>query len=399
MNRVEFEAKAKSEFHIKNVGRALYVSAWDLPKVRIDFFDSGDSYEQKGAKVTLSSGNDCIMRVPADSSVIVGNIGADANVKGISGVLKVQRVGGSLHLKRLGDVEIKSVAGNLTGRDIAGDMKINEVMGNANLRNVQGDLSAKMVSANFELRQGGDNVDAEAMGNAKVRSELGQKASYRIKCAGNAYCRLEGEEDVKATLKSGAEQILVLTPTQNQSLQAREHVLTLGEGKASVQIEAGGHIDFQAGNPQHKHFEFGQDLDFGYDLDSNLGGMVGEISEQISGQLEAQLESLENQLESLSDHIQTTSSAGLQKAQQRIAEAQRRMEQRMRARAPGTARKPRTGASAGGPQPDPVTDEERMKVLEMVQEKKITVDEAEVLLATLEGRKIERKTPEESEES
>jgi hypothetical protein len=36
---------------------------------------------------------------------------------------------------------------------------------------------------------------------------------------------------------------------------------------------------------------------------------------------------------------------------------------------------------------DPVTDEERLMVLKMVQEKKITVEEAEKLLRSMEGRK------------
>jgi len=37
--------------------------------------------------------------------------------------------------------------------------------------------------------------------------------------------------------------------------------------------------------------------------------------------------------------------------------------------------------------PEPVKEEERLMILQMVQEKKITIEEAERLLAALEGRK------------
>jgi glycerol-3-phosphate dehydrogenase len=37
------------------------------------------------------------------------------------------------------------------------------------------------------------------------------------------------------------------------------------------------------------------------------------------------------------------------------------------------------------PETDPVTDDERLTILKMLQEKKITIEQAEILLAALEG--------------
>jgi hypothetical protein len=48
---------------------------------------------------------------------------------------------------------------------------------------------------------------------------------------------------------------------------------------------------------------------------------------------------------------------------------------------------------------EPVSEEERMLVLQMVQENKITVREAEILLNTLEGRAVGPETPSEPGES
>jgi predicted house-cleaning NTP pyrophosphatase (Maf/HAM1 superfamily) len=43
-------------------------------------------------------------------------------------------------------------------------------------------------------------------------------------------------------------------------------------------------------------------------------------------------------------------------------------------------------ASGSTPAGDPVSDDERLVILKMLQEKKITLDEAEKLLAALEGK-------------
>jgi hypothetical protein len=43
-------------------------------------------------------------------------------------------------------------------------------------------------------------------------------------------------------------------------------------------------------------------------------------------------------------------------------------------------------AGSGGERPDEASEEERLMVLKMVEENKISIEEAEQLLAALEGR-------------
>ena len=84
--------------------------------------------------------------------------------------------------------------------------------------------------------------------------------------------------------------------------------------------------------------------------------------------------------------------------ERKIAAAQRKAERKARASAAREARKARKRSGRTGhevvitPPParsqptEPVSEEERMMILQMLQEQKISVDQAEQLLSSLEGK-------------
>jgi hypothetical protein len=89
------------------------------------------------------------------------------------------------------------------------------------------------------------------------------------------------------------------------------------------------------------------------------------------------------------------------RVQHRVDAAMRRAEEKMRSAERRTAHMGismgRWGVNIGGPRPprppvppvppsEPVTDDERLTILKMLQQKKISLQEAEKLLAALEGK-------------
>jgi hypothetical protein len=95
----------------------------------------------------------------------------------------------------------------------------------------------------------------------------------------------------------------------------------------------------------------------------------------------------------LSERIRRKMEAASQRAQQHAERATRRAEQKMarsmsrQAGHHGSARRWKVGfdSSFASKAKQPVSDEERMSILKMLQEKKITSEQAEKLLAALEG--------------
>jgi len=384
MKRIELELKPDSEIIIKRCGGSLHLKGWDQEIARIDFPHNDDNYSQKGKQVIISSTSDCLMRVPTDVQLKVEKVGGDASVSNIAGAISIQTVNGNVTLRRVGSAAAKRISGNLTARDLSGDIKVKRVNGNATLRNITGDLIIEEVSGNLSIREAGPIVEAKVGGNANLRLSPTSEADYQISCRGNAYCRIEGPLDAKVSLKSGGRSIFLHTEDGSQNLDSETHELSFGNGKASLKIDAGGDIDFRS-KKVLDDFRFSADIDFGDDF----GAMVEDISDQVGAQMEAQLEALNSQLELLSERMQSSGDKAVRKAQKKVEAAQRSLENRLRARNPSSpGRGPivtGTGFLFAHPV-EPVSEEERMKVLQMVQEKKISVEEAEKLLATLEGR-------------
>jgi hypothetical protein len=134
----------------------------------------------------------------------------------------------------------------------------------------------------------------------------------------------------------------------------------------------------------------------GEDYTVDLGA---QIEEEIEARLSALEEKLSEQLSGLDErileHAQQWGSHAERLAEQAQSQAMRAVERARRSLARQSKRKrgsrPRRGAwgappaASTGKPPEPVTEQERLLILQMVQENKISIEEAEQLLSALES--------------
>jgi hypothetical protein len=196
--------------------------------------------------------------------------------------------------------------------------------------------------------------------------------------------------------------------------------MTIGDPDAELNLSASGTVALLGRAPD---WETSQDFDA--DLGADFDGMVEEISEQAAEQLELQMEMLERHLDAQLENLSATLGAsGLKmeetekiarrareasirataRAQEKMQRAQEKMRRKLdaaqrkaEARAARAERKTErrfqerrgwnfeTGPARPEPPSDPVTEEERMMILRLLQEKKISAEEADKLLSALEG--------------
>ncbi len=381
MARIDIPSGDGSEVEIKSVAGSLQIKGWDEESIRIEVRSQDDlHYEADDNSLSLSCDSDCILRVPEESTIHLKSVTGDAYISYIEGTIQVDSVGGSLTLKSVGTAGIGNIAGNLTVRGVEGELSADEVSGNASLRDVEGDLDLKEVHANLNLRGVEGNVEAKSDGNADLRLDTETDMDYHVEAGGNLFCYLGDEADADVSLESGAGSIQVFTSEGRQSLKTQKHELVLGEGGSDIQLKAGGHIDFRCTDSK-SNSDFDLDLDFVEDMNS----LADEISEQVSAQVEGQLESLNAQLEGMKERLRQSGDRAAQNATRRVEAAQRKLQHKLQHKIRGPhgriismAHNLKTA--------EPVSDKERMLILQMVQEKKVSVQEAEMLLNTLEGR-------------
>jgi hypothetical protein len=379
MAKIEIPSNGSPDVTIESVSGSLQVKGWDEDNIRIDIQNADDlHYTADDDMLTMTADSDCVLRVPTDSNLTIQSVNRDAYVANLDGEVSIESVSGSLTMKNVGETKVENVSGNLTIRGIDGDLYVNEVSGNAAIRDVEGDLRAEEVHANLSLRNIEGEIVAKSDGNADLRLDVEDTGEINVEAAGNLFCALNppGESDLH--FESGAQSIHINTTEKKLHVQASEHQMELGDGGVDVWLKAGGHIDFRC----REDGGGGIDLDLDLDFVDEANGLADEISEQVSAQVEAQIESLNAQLEGLQEKLRHTGDRATRKAQERVAAAQRRLQVKLQNRGGRgvTFQMPKKA--------DPVSEQERMLVLQMVQDKKISVAQAEMLLNTIEGRAV-----------
>jgi sRNA-binding protein len=381
--------------------------------------------------VVVRCSEDCSVLVPQNArlqAVVHGN----AAFKALQGELKLETIHGNLDLRGVGPTHIEVLHGNLEAKDILGDLQITKVEGNANIRDVQGAFNAQQIEGNLQL----DDVDGSAYvqvdGNASLRLDPVAKAVYQIRADGNLMCRLSADASVRVHITEAAHLVLNLPGSEGKKHKA-PFQLTLGEGDAEMTLAAGGNILLASQVPAWEAMP-----EAGFEFEGEFTEMADALSQQVTQQLQAQMDLLEQQLnthlgdlsatmgisgvsaehaERIRQQAQEASKRAVERAQEKMRRAQERMERKMETIQQRAAQRaaqqaaverrvdemrarrksyrfdfegpqpPRPPAPPIPPQPEApaVTDEERLVILKMLEQKQISLEQAEKLLAALEG--------------
>jgi hypothetical protein len=387
--------------------------------------DSAQNVEVEASEeeVRIKGKGDLTIKAPRLSSIQLIRVGSQAIVKGLEGPLAAEDVRGSLILRDMGEVEIGRVRGDLVAKRVEGNLTLRRIDGNASIRNLDEDFQVEeVIAGNLSLDAVEGNVEASVNGNATMRVDPASGKNYDIRARGNVLIRLPGDASLEVDIiRAGNIRIKLKSVQVADSIRA-PYQFVVGDGDASMRLEANGIVSLVQRAPDWEMMDA-----FDTDFKVEMEGAAEEIGRQVTEQMEAQLNFIQSQIdEQLASLSETLGTVGLSpeaaerisqrareasarataRAQEKMARArekinrkmeaaQRRAEQKARAAEPYMQRyvQKKEARSGGGgwtkpaPPSDPVTEQERLLVLQMLGEKKITLEEAESLLDALEGDK------------
>jgi hypothetical protein len=272
---------------------------------------------------------------------------------------------------------------------VSGDVQVVAVGSDLYVRNVEGSCVVEQVGSdlvlNIDFRPGHD---------------------YRFNVGSDVLCRVEPDTNARFVLPLDLPVALGIDTAVEEAEDGDHHIITLGDGSATIHITAGGELRLVGEEEDYM-------VDLGFQIEEDLEARLSNLEEKLSQELEGLDERILRKTERLTSQAERFAERFAEQAQRQAERAQREAEraaERMRRsmERPKGKQKAKRGWGQGphlefrwGPPPpfgseppppppphrpvEPVTEQERLMILRMVQENKITVEEAERLLTALDN--------------
>ena len=390
MNTQEFTCRPLPKFTIESRAN-LIIEGWDQARLSIESdaptncIETADGYE-------IRSRGHCKLYLPKEAELTIMRANSDVTLSDISGAINLHKVGGNLRVNRIHNIVVGGVSGNVTAENVPGGFKIGGAGGNLQLNNTQ-------------------LIGSTGVGGNASFTWIPQNGQHlRVHAGGNIDCQLP----------AGATAIVNITDHQGG------HKLCYGtaipEGGdvndndiAQISLVCGGNAQVHCPDPVLKteHFAAGwgrfaqnmeRELDqFGDWFDEFGVHIAVNVQETINRNLGHALDQLRRQFAKAEWHAKREAFRAERHARRNGEEFNGRgkwggpwrkeaPEQAAPRNYPVTPASPNATAIVTPLSPippriiipnDAIADQERLLILQMVADKKITVDQAEQLLRAL----------------
>ncbi len=362
MERVSYVLGAEVRVHFRSVGGDLRLNGQggDVGEIQVAQ-RGGLTVNRAGDALQITSSSGCLAFMPATARVVVDHVGGDARLTGMEGGLVVGTVGGDLSLRRDADVEVEWVGGDLDLRALSGSCWVKTCGGDARIAHLEGNLTIDQLGGDLVLREVQGSVEVRLGGSAKLQLSGRAEAQDDVQAGGDVACGLPPHADARLTLTAGGDLRLSNLPGPEPSEGGAS--IVLGGGAGSIRLRAGGDlwVTVQA---------------------DGLGGQAEDLPGLVAARIQSKMAGLEAKWRAKADHSPEFDAERIEEQVRRAVS--RSLQHRGRQEAPSSARG-RAANWLGIGNPEGRRSQERLRILRMLEQKRISLEEAELLMDALES--------------
>lgn len=340
--------------------------------------------------VTANEINGDVALSTIGGSVTLDSIHGDCSASGIGGDFAINTMYGDLAVSRIdGDTTVGSVHGDFAAKSSSGGMSIEAILGDASLRAIGGDLTIANVHGDCNLANLGGLNHVHVSDDLRIEGGLAQ-GKHVFSADSTLTFRWPATEPITLNATAPAIRNRITFDTSDES----EGVLngSIGADGPNVNLEAGekitlreiGSADKQAG------FEFEFDTSawagFGEMISAEITTKMAAFTEKMNKQFGPEFNArMEQQAQRAADQAMRAAEGAMRKAEQAMRKAEQRAERDTARQERYTQRRPPTPpAPPQAPsKPKVDTQAEQLKILKMLEDGTISLDDANTLLESL----------------
>jgi len=385
MERMNFNLGKSPTITIDDVLGKLQIKGWDSEEIyceskQRDFIDTKKTDET----LTLSSKGNCSLRVPLNSNLVIRSIKGSLEINHVSGQIEVHEVMGAVNVFNSSSFSADKIHGNANIYHIDDFLILHTVNGNLSLKDVFGSATINKCAGNVSVSGISGGFDLVSSGNAIFNFDPDPGKDYKVVSNGNLFCQVPANAGFEAKLNSGAGIVINAPIIEVEETGPDSKHIQIGDGSSNFQFTANGKITISV---EGHYGKFSKDSKRGFIDD--IVNFSSSIVEETIEKLESSLADLNNDLQDLTISLGSDKNA-LRKTRKEILKARRNLERNLAASRRQISRSARRRVSgsdlvAKRRSDEPVSNKERVKILQMVESGLINVGEAELLLAAIEG--------------
>ena len=356
------------KINLDKVGGDLSIVGWDGADLLIKADDENVRLEQTEGAVSVSCNSDLSLRIPKGAALAIKSIGGDASIRGVLGGIEIKEIHGDLSVRDVGTLSVDTVHSDFSLRGAKGNLYIKNVYSDVSIRDVDGSVTLDSVADDLALRGARGNIKVNVGEDVVVYLEPKVNGEYTVHAGDDILLVLP--KSANATVTMQGDEIDVDWQGIEKDEEATERVVVLGDGSARINLTAGGDVRVtNRADAGESAEEFGNFAGLNFDW-SGFGDRISRQVEQATSRATKRVEEATRRAERHAERHIRQGKSGL-------------VVGRWNWDFKGTPKPP----TPPTPPSEPVSEDERMAILKMLAEKKITAQQAEELLSALDGGK------------
>jgi hypothetical protein len=385
----------------------LDLQGWDKKEISIITDLNVQKIVRSGNEFNFIFVDDCEMRVPYDSPIIIERASGNARVRELMNLV-VRRVTGNLALQQLDVAEIEHVDGNCLLQDIKLKIKIGKVNGHLKGQNIRGPLTADRISGDVELPSVSAGAKIRSTGSIRLGLVTNSQEEVNLNASGKVLLTVPLDVDATFQVSTRSMKTELSIGSRTDVIKARDYETKFGEGRRKIVIEASDKVRISGEKLDETEMqELFKDLDELWEelkiqSDARREAREKEIPfgvhmvDRVAGVVDEAMESAFRNINDIPLQINIDEKT-IKNAEQRLQMAVQRIEQKIRnlgfdffedtnptAPTPPTPPSPPSSGETYDDVQSEVSAEDRLVIIRMLQEKKISLEEADQLLESLE---------------